>query len=267
MNRYYKATVTGNVAINATHNLLTFSAPSEAVRPLPGQFFMVEVKKGYDPLLKRAFSLFRETTEGLQILYRIRGRGTEALKDIREGSPIEVLGPLGNHYPVPPKNIIPLVIAGGIGIASVFPLIERLSRKAVVVYGARTKQELMMVDELQGLSRELYLCTDDGSAGERGTVLDVLNRVLVSHSSPGMQHLYSCGPALMLKEIAGIAADRGIKAYLSLEEHMACGIGACLGCVVRVKHGGAGTRTKQMKLAYKKVCKDGPVFDSEEVVW
>ena len=123
-----------------------------------------------------------------------------------------------------------------------------------------------MVDELKEMTRELCLCTDDGSAGERGTVVDVVKRILFSPSAPGTHHLYSCGPAPMLKEVAKIASERRIKAYLSLEEHMACGIGACLGCVVQVKDGKTGAK-KKVRPTYKKVCKDGPVFDSEVVVW
>ncbi|MBI5847933.1 MAG: dihydroorotate dehydrogenase electron transfer subunit, partial [Nitrospirae bacterium] len=93
--------------------------------PRPGQFFMIEVNKGTDPLLKRAFSLFRNTGQGVQILYRIRGKGTEILKDLKEGSVLDVLGPLGTCYPVPSGDVIPLVVAGGIGIASVFSFVEQ----------------------------------------------------------------------------------------------------------------------------------------------
>jgi dihydroorotate dehydrogenase electron transfer subunit len=223
--------------------------------PIPGQFYMLEVSKGMDPMLKRAFSLFRRTAEGFQILFKIRGKGTSALKDLREGTVLHVLGPLGNGYPLPLGSESPLVIAGGIGIASVFSLVEKLSKKAIVFYGARAEEELFMTDELGKIYRELVVCTDDGSCGIKGTVVDVMHDFIRSRDGIHRSVIFACGPNVMLKEIARTATANGIKAYVSLEEHMACGIGACLGCVVKTKSG------------YKRVCKEGPVFDAEELMW
>jgi dihydroorotate dehydrogenase electron transfer subunit len=223
--------------------------------PLPGQFYMLEISKGVDPLLKRAFSLFRRTAEGLQILYRITGKGTSILRDMKEGSTVDLLGPLGNGYPLPADVQSPLVIAGGIGVASVFSLVERLSKKAIVFYGARIEDELFMTDELGKIYKELVICTDDGSCGVKGTVVDVLNDFIRSRNGIHQPVIYACGPNVMLREIAKTAAASGIKAYISLEEQMACGIGACLGCVVKTLSG------------YKRICKEGPVFDSAEIVW
>ncbi len=223
--------------------------------PRPGQFYMLEVSKGTDPLLKRAFSIFRRTPEGLQILYRIKGKGTSILRDMKEGTEITMLGPLGNGYPLPSDKESPLVIAGGIGIASVFSLVEKISKKAFVFYGARTEQELFVTGELEKIYKELVVCTDDGSCGVKGTVVDVLNDFIRNRDGIHKPVIYACGPNVMLLEIAKTAAANGIIAYVSLEEHMACGIGACLGCVVKTKTG------------YKRVCKEGPVFDAAEIVW
>jgi len=216
---------------------------------------MLEVSKGMDPLLRRAFSLFRRTAEGFQLLYRIKGKGTSALKDMKEGTVLHILGPLGNGYPPPLDSESPLVIAGGIGIASVFSLVEKLSKKAFVFYGARAEQELFMTDAIEKFYRELAICTDDGSCGVKGTVVDVLQDFIKKRDALHRPVIYACGPNVMLKEIAKTAMANGIKAYVSLEEHMACGIGACLGCVVKTTSG------------YKRVCKEGPVFDSGEIVW
>ena len=223
--------------------------------PVPGQFYMLEVSKGMDPLLKRAFSLFRRTPEGIQILYRIKGKGTSLLRDLKEGTAITLLGPLGNGYPLPSADQSPLVIAGGIGIASVFSLVEKLSKKAFVFYGARIEEELFMSDALEKVYRELVVCTDDGSCGVKGTVVDVVRDFIQRHDDLHLPVIYACGPNVMLREIARTAAANRIKAYVSLEEHMACGIGACLGCVVKTRSG------------YKRVCKEGPVFDAKEIVW
>lgn len=258
MSRYFKAEIEENRVLNENHNLLSLKTPHSLTAPSPGQFFMLEVSKGRDPLLKRAFSLFRRTEEGFEILYRIKGRGTAILRDMKAGTAVEVLGPLGNGYPPPLPGEVPLIIAGGIGVASVFPLAQQLLGDAFVFYGARGEKELFLTDQLQKIYRELVVCTDDGSCGVRGNVVDVLHKFMDDNPLvPGgrVPVIYACGPHPMLKGIAASAAAYGIKAYVSLEEHMACGVGACLGCVVKTKAG------------YKRVCKEGPIFDSEEIVW
>jgi dihydroorotate dehydrogenase electron transfer subunit len=254
-NRYFRAEIRENRPLNGNHNLLSLANLDPMQEPLPGQFYMLEVAKGTDPLLKRAFSLFRRTPEGIQILYRIKGKGTSLLRDMKEGATVDLVGPLGNGYPLPSGDQSPLVIAGGIGIASVFSLVEKLSKKAFVFYGARIEEELFMTDELGKIYRELVVCTDDGSCGVRGTVVDVLHDFIRKRDGIHQPVIYACGPNVMLGEIAKAAAAYAIKAYVSLEEHMACGIGACLGCVVKTRSG------------YRRVCKEGPVFDSAEIVW
>jgi dihydroorotate dehydrogenase electron transfer subunit len=230
--------------------------PEGAEEPLPGQFYMIEVNRGNDPLLKRAFSLFRRTSEGFQLMYRIKGRGTSLLREMKKADTIEVLGPLGSNYPVPSQGQLPLVIAGGIGIASVFPFIEAHQGRTFVFYGARSADEIFMLDELRGMSKEVFISTDDGSSGTKGNVAGLLDNYLDRNRTDISRYvLYACGPHLMLKAVAKFAASRGIAAYLSMEEHMACGLGACLGCVVKTKTG------------YKRVCKEGPVFNSEEIEW
>lgn len=256
MSRYCKAEIQENRPVHPVHNLLTLKVPLSIPEPRPGQFFMIEVNSGTDPLLKRAFSLFRKTDKGIQILYRIRGKGTEMLKGMKEGARLELLGPLGTCYPVPSGDSIPLVIAGGIGIASVFSFVEQVAGRAVVFYGARTKNDLLMLDVLKRFAKEVVVSTDDGSAGHKGTIVDSLSVFLSALQSPIPSYrIYACGPYLLLKAVSEIAQGFRIPAYISMEEHMACGIGACLGCVVRTRDG------------YTRVCKEGPVFESREIIW
>lgn len=281
MGRYFEAKIKENLCVNEDHNLLSLVTPEGVNEHLPGQFYMIEVNRGFDPLLKRAFSLFRKTSDGFQILYRIKGKGTSILKDMKKGTFIDVLGPLGKPYPNPLAEQTPVVVAGGIGIASVFSLIERLSKRAYVFYGARSKDELFMIDELRRISKELVISTDDGSYGEKATVIDSLNNFLSHHSLVVPDYLiYACGPKPMLKKIAQIAILNNIKAYVSLEENMACGVGACQGCVVRVRKQGKKIEDGKMGrwedgksqplnllTKYKRVCKEGPVFNAEEIIW
>ena len=256
MSRSFKAIIKRNLPVHAIHNLLTVSVPDSMPAPQPGQFFMVEVNKGTDPLLKRAFSLFRNTEEGIQILYRVRGKGTGILKNMKEGAVVDMLGPLGNFYPMPPEDKTPLIIAGGIGIASVFSLVERLAGRAIVFYGARTREDLLMLKEVKQLAKEVIVSTDDGSAGAKGTVADSLLAFLDNPQSPISNHcIYACGPHPLLKALSHSAREYRIRTYVSLEEHMACGIGACLGCVVKTDDG------------YKRVCKEGPVMNAMEISW
>jgi len=232
---------------------------------------MIEVSDSHDPLLKRPFSFFKKTPEGIQFLYEVRGRGTALMKGFKGGEVISVLGPLGKGYPEPEANRIPLLIAGGTGIASIFPLIEKFAKGAYIFYGARDKEGLLVFNELKGLSDKLFISTDDGSMGEKGTVVDVLNDFLTSHSSLLTSYLiYACGPKPMLQAVAKIAIEKRIKGFMSAEENMACGVGACLGCAIKVKSQESKVkRYKNLKSAsiYKMVCKDGPVLPIEEIVW
>ena len=256
MSRYFRAEIKENRPLHENHNLLSLVNLDAMIEPLPGQFYLLQAGKGVDPLLKRAFSLFRRTPDGLQILYRIKGKGTSVMRGMREGDTIDILGPLGNGYPLPSKGEVPLIIAGGVGVASVFSLAEKLSGHAFVFYGARMEEELLMADELHEIYRDLAVCTDDGSCGRKGTVVDVLSEFMGGKRvKTGKAVIYACGPRPMLKEIAAFAATHGIAAYISLEERMACGIGACLGCVMKTRGG------------YKRVCKEGPVFDTGEIEW
>jgi dihydroorotate dehydrogenase electron transfer subunit len=283
LNRYVKAEISGNLSVGKNYRLLSLKCPDTGRKPKAGQFYMVQVRDGSDPLLKRPFSLFRKTAEGLQLLYRVQGKGTTLLGGLTAGDSVNLLGPLGNGYPgqgtaaAPTATPVaaPVIIAGGIGIASVFPLIEAMAGRATVLYGARTGDDLLLLDELKALSGEFHFCTDDGSSGEKGNVLDLLKRI-VPPDAGSLPVIYACGPKPMLRAVSGFAVSRGIKAYLSLEEHMACGIGACLGCVVKIKAKSAEGRgpeeEKQDQGAakdgtYQRVCMEGPVFNAEDIIW
>ncbi|BCB96419.1 dihydroorotate dehydrogenase B (NAD(+)), electron transfer subunit [Dissulfurispira thermophila] len=258
MNRYFKAIVLENSVLNNHFRLLTIEAERIAIdarpNPVPGQFYMLQAGNTYDPLLKRPFSIFRYEDGLMSFLYRVRGKGTLLLSSLKKGDIIDVIGPLGNGYPEPEGDFI--AVAGGIGIASLFPLLSKFKNRAYLFYGARNKQELVMIDEAKTFSKESFVATDDGSEGHRGTVTDLLksflNSSLITHHS---SLIYACGPSPMLKELLHIVVGEKAKCYISLEEHMACGVGACIGCVVKTVSG------------YKRVCKEGPVFEIREIVW
>jgi dihydroorotate dehydrogenase electron transfer subunit len=215
---------------------------------------MLQAGDTYDPLLKRPFSIFRHEDNSLSFLYRIRGKGTLSLSHLKSGDIINAIGPLGNSYPEPHGDFIAL--AGGIGIASLLHLLARFKNKAHLFYGARNKEELVMLNEAKALSKESFITTDDGSEGEKGLITDSLMKFF--NSLPITHYplpLYACGPTPMLRELSKVVAGKDIKCYVSLEEHMACGVGACLGCVIKTVSGN------------KRVCKEGPVFDIKDIIW
>lgn len=249
--RNFKAEVTQNVEVSKGHFLMGFEPFGNPPEPMPGQFYMVGTGESNDPLLKRPFCFFRKYRKAIQILYRVRGKGTALLSRMKPGVTLNVVGPLGNSWPMPEEGRRPLIIAGGIGIASVFPLAASLAKKPIIVYGGKNRDELVMLDDLKLAYAGLHPATEDGSYGTRGTVMDLLKSLDIDD-----RHLlYACGPRGMLKAVAEFALERGLEGYASLEEKMACGMGACLGCAVKTAGG------------VKEVCVDGPVFRLDEVIW
>lgn len=249
-NRNFRAEVEENVQVSKGHFLMGLRPESNPPAPKPGQFYMVGTAESNDPLLKRPFCFFKKQDDAIRILYRVRGKGTQLLSRLRPGYVLDVVGPLGNSWPRPAGSQVPLIVAGGIGIASVFPLAESLN-KGAIVYGGRNRDELLMLEELKAMNADLHLATEDGSVGMKGTVMDALAPMDIEDNHV----IYACGPKGMLKAVAAFAAKRGLKGYASLEEKMACGMGACLGCAVKTTKG------------IKEVCIDGPVFGLAEIVW
>lgn len=273
MGRYFEAKVTGNTALNNKTRILTIEPLGPAASPEPGQFYMIEVGGSYDPLLKRPFSYLKQTADSISFLYAVRGKGTLLMKAFMEGRIVKVIGPLGNGYPLPPENCAPLLIAGGTGIASIYSLAEKLPAKASVFYGAKCKSDLFIMDDLKNIESESFICTDDGSCGEKGTTVEVLENYLIRNPKPETRNLiYACGPKPMLEALSKIALEKGLKGYVSLEENMGCGFGACLGCAIKIRD--KECRAKQRKkngagagFVYKRVCKEGPVFPIEDIIW
>jgi dihydroorotate dehydrogenase electron transfer subunit len=260
-----KAEIFSNEKVKGRYRKMILNCPEIARSALPGQFVMLKVKEGLVPLLRRPLSIHRVSGAKIEMLYEIVGDGTRILAERNAGGSIDVLGPLGNGFnPRAPfaLNREPILIAGGMGVAPLVFLAEKLKarkdagseQKPLVLIGARTKDHILCEKEFKKMGCDVKIATDDGSAGFSGRVSELLENVLQT-ASCGLQALYACGPHPMLKEIARISKAGGIACQASLEAHMACGIGACLGCVVTTKDG------------YKRVCKDGPVFETENLIY
>lgn len=236
---------------------ITLHAPEMVEVAQPGQFINVKVNKTYAPLLRRPFSLNRidKAAGTLSLLYKVVGEGTDLMSEMKPGEKVDLLGPLGNSFSVDQDCQDSIIIAGGIGIAPFYPLAKLLLQKGQTVtciMGARCRDDINELDELRALGVGVLCATEDGSEGMRGLVTDVLRAHL--RSTP-CSMAYACGPNAMLAAVKVVCEEFDTPLQLSLESHMACGIGVCLGCTCK-KAGGDD---------YLHVCKEGPIFWAEEV--
>lgn len=233
---------------------LRLAAGPIADKAVPGQFVNVYIDTD-GKLLPRPISICEadQGTGMLRLVYRVAGGGTSYLSTKAAGENLRILGPLGNGFPLEKKNAF--LIGGGIGIPPMLELAKRLSPdtevQIVVGYADRN---LFLAEEL-GKYGPVYVSTDDGSRGTSGNVIDAIRE-----NGLKADVIYACGPKPMLRSLKEYAARLGIECYLSMEERMACGIGACLGCVCETTEKDAHSNVNN-----KRVCKDGPVFRAEEI--
>lgn len=209
-----------------------------------GEFIEIQLPNKY---LRRPISVSSFSENHVDILYKILGQGTKEMSNYEVGMKLDVLVGLGNGFTLYDDKK-PTLIAGGIGIAPMFALIEYFNKKNIrptLIYGARSKEDLVLIDYLKE-NTNLYLCTDDGSFGFQGNVVDC-----IKNNNLEVEYFYGCGPMRMLQAISSSFKE----GQVSLEARMGCGFGACMGCSIQTKKGP------------KRVCKEGPVFLSSEVIY
>ncbi len=302
-----KSRVIKNEEVAEGYFRLSLECPELAEKAVPGQFVMLRVGNSYDPLLRRPFSIHRIIKgSGIEILYKIIGKGTGMMAHIKAGEVPSLIGPLGNGFSINGEFGEVLVVGGGIGTAPLLALAEKLTgngegigkeRKVIVLLGGRSKDDILCVEEFKGLGAEVQVATDDGSLGHKGFVTELLDQYLGQPQGTAPTCIFSCGPHLMSKRVAGIAKKYNTPCQVSLEAHMACGVGACLGCVIKVRSSEFGVRNKtDLELnsrlltpnsqlscgcdsesvpcdtqlpesSFKRVCMEGPVFNAEDVLW
>jgi len=217
----------------------------------PGQFAMIQVKEKAGPLLRRPLSYLQAGEGRIEFLYRVVGVGTHILAQAKKKDELKVLGPLGSGFDLSPVKSSALLVAGGIGIAPIYflamKLVERRIPNVELVYGARTAKEILFAEDMEKTGITVRIATDDGSAGSRGLASEEAIKAMGANK-PDV--VFACGPYPMLHAVAESAARIGAPCRVSIEERMACGVGACMGCAVKTEQG------------YLHVCCDGPVFDA-----
>lgn len=250
-----KYIITEKKAIAREIYSFVISCPEAAAIASPGQFVHIRAK-GFT--LRRPISIcgIDKASGTLRIVFEVRGEGTAELARLNEGELIDMLAPLGHGFTLNDTFKRVVLIGGGIGTPPMLPLAEYYGEKATVISGFRSSSAAILQEDFSKTSADTILCTDDGSAGIHGFVTQPFKELAENGS---IDAVYACGPMPMLKGIAGICKEKGIYCEISLEERMACGIGACLGCACRT------LRNDEEYFAH--VCKDGPVFKAEEVLW
>ena len=268
----FKSMVLANTEVSPGYFRMRLTVPHQMLESRPGQFIMVKVRDAIDPLLRRPFGIFdlgstpADFTEGgdqpyLEMLYRVVGKGTAMLSVLHHGDHLDILGPLGKGFEQGEHAQEKILVGGGVGLAPLYYLAKQLvgNSRVRLFIGGRTKEDILCVTEFERLGVETYVATDDGTLGSSGLVTEVMERHLAELKT-GMD-IFACGPMPMLRAVADISRRRLIPCQVSLEAYMACGMGACLGCVVR------GREHEEHQPDYRCVCKDGPVFDFRELMW
>ena len=250
--RQVLARVISNSNILPNIYLMWLEAPEIASMAQPGQFVMVRCGEGYDLLLRRPFSIHQVKEECLALFFRVVGRGTEWLSQCREGDKLDLFGPLGKGFSIASSSQNLLLVAGGMGIAPLTFLAQKAlkeGKKVTLLLGAKTAS-LIYPEPLLSYKLPTIIATEDGSVGRKGMLTDILPDFLSS-----VDQIFACGPVSMYQSMAGQGALRGKSVQVSLEVRMGCGVGACSACTVKTRQG------------LRQVCKDGPVFELEEVLW
>lgn len=236
--------------------IFDFRVRCEALARLakPGQFAHLLVP---GKTLRRPISICDVEGDLLRLVFQIRGEGTALLAELEVGETLDVLAPLGHGFALRNTEEQAVFVGGGIGVPPLLYAARQYGENATVILGFRDKDAVILTEDFARAGCRVIVTTDDGSFGVHGLVTASLEQTLAQQS---VHRLFACGPTPMLKAVAGLALARQVPCQVSLEERMACGVGACLGCACQL-------RREDGALYYGHVCKDGPVFDAKEVVW
>jgi dihydroorotate dehydrogenase electron transfer subunit len=254
-----KAIVRTHELVGGDYRELVLDAAGSADAAVPGQFVHLRVPRLDGSVLRRPFSIYRARDGRLSILYKTVGRGTKAMEAIAPGDTVDIIGPLGNGFPLDVIGDNPALVAGGYGVAPLSFLAGEVALKGTVFIGGATARDILCVGDFESLGWTVHITTEDGSRGEKGRVTQALDAWLAEQRGTAPV-TYACGPDGMLRAVGERAVAAGHTAWLSLDKHMGCGVGACLACVQKI-------RGDDGRVDWKRVCKDGPIFEASVIEW
>lgn len=249
-----------NECLKGSYWKVEFSAPEICPKVKPGQFVHVQIAQLRDRILRRPFSIYNVTPDGtLSIIYKIVGEGTAALAELLPGTKCNLMGPLGVPFSMFENDEIPVIIAGGYGSAATYILAQRSVNPGVLLLGARSQEDIILVEEFKKCGFDVRLATEDGSLGTKGLVTLLLEDAIRGNS--GNFRFFGCGPHGMLMAVGRQLLANNLDGELSLDHLMCCGVGACFACVVKVK------ADNEDNWRYARTCNEGPVFKASEIYY
>lgn len=289
MTQIIKSSIVSNEQLAENHWRMILDAPQIASEIKPGQFVHVKVSETNDPLFRRPFSVFRRVGKdrgycGIEIVYEVIGKGTRLMTNLKPEDELDIIGPLGHGFEWFRDKKVHVLVSSETGAAGLFMLGEQLSEAAdeyglelIILLDAKSKKTFILEEEFRSLKGKVWISTHDGTYGYRGYVTERLTDAIDKGEIPSDCAIYACGPELMLKALVPIHKKYNIPTQISMERHMGCGIGTCLSCVCPVDKDGV-LKHRDLKsshiqfgpdkeFGYALVCKDGPVFNIEEVIF
>lgn len=256
---FIKGKIIENRHLQGDYYCITIKAPEIAKKAKPGQFVMLSKWPIKALLLKRPFSFsYLDACQGIiGLLYKKVGRGTQILSESKHDEEVELIGPIGNGFYLPDEAKVIAIVARGIGVATLIPFMKECKKKGIEIYSFLSAQEnklLLERDQIESFSSRTFYTTDDGSCGNKGNVTYFLEEYLLEGGTK-IGAVYTCGSRRLARHIKALQSKYHFSAYVSMEERMGCGIGACKGCVIKTTKG------------FQRVCQEGPVFPLEEVIF
>ncbi len=253
-----------NVNFQGDYCHVKFFVPEICRTARAGHFVHVRIDNGIERILRRPFSIHDVDTEKgvLSVVYKIVGGGTEKLAAMKPGECCDLMGPLGNPFSLPAADEIPVLAAGGYGAAALYLLTRDSAQKGVFLMGARSAGDIILSERYREAGFDVRLATNDGSLGHKGFVTELFDGVLSEYAGKKLR-FYGCGPTPMLLAMADYLQKNSIPGEVSLDHVMCCGVGACFGCVIKVKDDNSGVPGQNWR--YARTCSEGPVFDAKAV--
>jgi dihydroorotate dehydrogenase electron transfer subunit len=241
---------------------VVFYAPGIAAKALPGHFVHIKIANLTNRILRRPFSICDADRKAgsLTVIYKVVGSGTEVLSQLPPGAVCDLMGPLGKPFSTPETDETPVIVAGGYGAAATYMISKNSPKPGVLILGARSSNDLILVDDFKNNGFDTRTATEDGSSGHKGLVTELLDDTRKDYSAEKLK-FYACGPRGMLVALGKKLLAEGLDGELSMDHLMCCGVGACFACVIKVK----AENTDGWR--YARTCTEGPVFNASEIYY